>query len=234
MTMKTITLQRNAALLAALLLAAHGVQAQHGHLNAGAAGTSQSDALTFANGNIFAASSGYVKNLLYTNGGTYAGFFQGGITLTALATTTNNGGPVLNAPAPGSFIRTRIESVSGPAGGTFGFWEEGAASPTLSMTVGSLMPTALWDLSDAGLGAGQPGADPFGHHHGRRLTADMGGTYTVGFRLYDTSANGAGGGPIHTASDLLLINFAAVPEPGTIALLVLGGGAVVLLARRRK
>src|ERR1051325_4861751 len=78
--------------------------ADHGHLNAGAVGIKQNDKLIFDNAAEFAASSGYIKTLTFTNGGTYAGYFQGNITLTALAQTPGHAGPVPNAPALGSFI----------------------------------------------------------------------------------------------------------------------------------
>jgi hypothetical protein len=64
-------------------------------------------------------------------------------------------------------------------------------------------------LSDASLGGGQPGADPFGHIHGRRFTADKAGVYTVGFKAYDISTNGTAGSPIHTAAEILDIVFQA-------------------------
>ena len=106
------------SLLAALLGFVPPLQAQHGHLNAGAVGTGHGDKLMFANGADFAASSGYVKELPYINTGPYAGYFEGGITLTALPQTIDNGGPVPGAPAPGSFIQVRLMSLSGPFGGT--------------------------------------------------------------------------------------------------------------------
>jgi hypothetical protein len=56
---------------------------------------------------------------------------------------------------------------------------------------------------------GEPGADPYGHIHGRQFTTSKMGTYTVGFRIIDISTNGAGGGPIHLPSDVLLMRFQA-------------------------
>lgn len=76
-------------------------QAQHGHLNAGALGSNPGSKLYFANGDIFAASSGYVKELTFADGGAYAGYYEGGISLTALPATINHGGPALNHSAPG-------------------------------------------------------------------------------------------------------------------------------------
>lgn len=208
--------------------------AQHGHLNAGALGQNQGDKLNFANGSIFAVESGYVKSLTAQTSGTYAGYYQGGITLTSLATTVDNGGPVAGAAAPGAFLNARITSVQGPAGGYFSFWEEGATVPTVSLASGTVNSTTSFALSDADLGAGAAGADPYGHLHGRTFTASLAGEYTVGFTLFDSSKNGTGGGAIHADGDTLFIKFNAVPEPGTVAMMGLGGVALVwAIARRR-
>ncbi|MBL9128399.1 MAG: PEP-CTERM sorting domain-containing protein [Verrucomicrobiales bacterium] len=210
--------------------------AQHGHLNAGAVGQNQGDKLSFANGDLFAASSGYVKELPLASTGTYAGYYEGGITLTALPTTVANGGPAAGASAPGSFVMVGITSVSGPAGGSFAMWEEGATSPTFSYSVGYdvTSPTSLWALSDASSGAGVLGGDPYGHLHGRRFTATEPGLYTVEFRLFDTSVNGTGGAPIHTPSAELPIAFNAVPEPSVVTLLAAGGLGLLLVRRGRR
>lgn len=210
--------------------------AQHGHLNGGAFGTTPGSQLTFANGLDFALSSGYVKDLTFATSGKYAGFYEGGITLTALPATIANGGPVANAPALGSFIEARIVSVDGPVGGAFGFWEGDATAPTFNIASGSRGGTFSFDLSEAELGAGQAGADPFGHHHGRRFTVTTEGNYTVGFKLFDVSANGSDFGPIHTASDTLSIQFrgAAIPEPGTLGLLAVGTATLCLVGYRTR
>ncbi|HKS37806.1 MAG TPA: hypothetical protein VJW76_11490, partial [Verrucomicrobiae bacterium] len=115
------------------------------------------------------------------------------------------GGPVPNAPALGSFIQAQLVSVEGPAGGSFGFWEPGSTNPSHSLVSGQ-GGTNMFRLTESD---GSPGADPYGHFHGRRFTAAQPGFYTVGFRLFDTSTNGVDGGPIHTPSDVLLIYFQA-------------------------
>lgn len=209
------------------------LHAQHGHLNTGAVGVNPGDKLNFANGAAFAASSGYIKQLNYTNSGNYAGYFEGSISFTALPTTVANGGPVPGAAAPGSFIRARIDSVTGPSGASFAFWEDHASVPTISYRVGSSEPSATWALSDASSGAGTLGGDPFGHLHGRRFTTDSAGDYTVRFSLLDSSTLGPGGGPIHAPSDPLTIAFRAVPEPSTLALAAVCAGAWLVWRKRR-
>jgi hypothetical protein len=202
------------------LLCLDTVWAQHRHLEAGALGTEQGDALYFVNSDELGISSGYVMTLRWAEEGRYAGYFQGGLTLTVLPATANAGGPDPHAPAPGSFIQAGIASVHGPPGGEFGFWEAGATEPTESVAAGST-GSGWFAISDSDR---TPGSDPFGHIHGRRFTATQAGLYRVGFRLVDTSTHGAEGGPIHAPSDVVWIHFQAglviasvVREPGTAA-----------------
>lgn len=223
--------------LSLMTLAAAGLTwsaaAQHGHLNAGAVGQNQGDKLAFANGSIFAADSGFAKVLAPRSEGDYAGFYEGGITLTALPTTIANGGPAAGASAPGSLIMARITSVQGPDGGYFSLWEHEATVPTLSYASGTTGANGVFALSDASNGAGTPGGDPFGHLHGRTFTVSAPGEYTVGLSLFDASNNGLNGGPIHADSDTLFIKFQTIPEPGTLALLGVGAAALVIGLRRR-
>jgi hypothetical protein len=177
----------------------------HGHLNVGAVGTNQNDQLIFDNGAIFVTSSDYVKTLDYASTGTYSGHYAGNITFTALAATTNHLGPVSNAPALGSWIFAQLVSVDGPPGGVFSFWNIGSTSPTISLLSGTT-GTNVWQLSE---NDGSPGSDPYGHFHGRRFTATKPGIYTVGFRAFDLSANGVGGGPIHSPSSVMKVYFQA-------------------------
>jgi hypothetical protein len=177
------------------------------HLNTGALGTNQDAQLVFANANAFVLESGFVGRCVYTNGSTYAGHYGIGLSPTTLPRTVANGGPISNAPALGSYIQLRIESVAGPAGGAFSFWDRGATSPSVSLPVGAPTTSVMFALSDQQLGAGFPGADPFGHIHGRRFTVNKAGNYTVGFKAFDTSTNGLGNGPIHTPSEVLQVNF---------------------------
>ena len=204
--MKTRSYLKLAPILGlSLLVQPHLHAADHGHLNAGAAGTNQNDQLIWANAGDFIATAGYVKTLDYTNSGRYQGYYQQNITLTALPTTAAHAGPDPQAPAPGSFIRAKMACVEAPPGGRFAFWETGATTPTLSLAAGE-SATNTWVLSQSD---GSPGSDPYGHVHGRRFTATVPGVYKVTFQAFDTSTNGAGGGPVHTPSVELPVYFQA-------------------------
>src|SRR5262245_27381934 len=203
--MKSIRHPIASATLLSLALFGSSLNAQHGHLNAGAAGIQQNNPLIWANDADFAESSGYVKTLDYTNSGRYAGYFQQNITLTALPATAANAGPDPQAPALGSYIQARMICVAAPSGGAFGFWENDATAPTISVTPGAII-TNLWPLSESD---GSAGSDPYGHIHGRRLTANKPGLYKIKFQAVDTSRNGVGGGPIHHPSAELEVWFQA-------------------------
>jgi hypothetical protein len=177
----------------------------HGHLRIGATNTAQGTPLYFYNGPDFAESSGYVKTLFYTNSGKYAGYYQGNVTLTVQAATPAFSGPEADPPAFGSLERATIVSVAGPAGGVFAFWENGATNPTISVACGATNGTSFAVTQTDG----SPGADPFGHIHGRRMTATLPGIYHVTFRAHDACTNGTGGGAIHTPSDTITVAFQA-------------------------
>jgi hypothetical protein len=181
------------------------VAQDHGHLNVGAAGKNQNDPLVFDGSEIFETTSGYVKTLIYTNSGRYAGYYQGNITLTGLSATTGHPAYATNAAAPGSWLFAELASLDGPPGGQFAFWENGATNPTIGLVSGAT-GTNVWRLTEAD---GSPGSDPYGHFHGRRFTATLPGIYVVGFRARDLSTNGAGGGPIHAPSQELKVYFQA-------------------------
>lgn len=171
----------------------------HGHLNLGATGTNQGDPL------IFDVATNYVKTLTLATSGTFAGYYQGNITFTGLAATPEHAGPEANAAALGARLHAQLVSVDGPLGGEFAFWETGATVPTFSLPAGST-GTNTWLVSE---NDGSPGSDPYGHFHGRRFTATRPGIYTVGFRAFDLSTNGAAGGPIHTPSAVMQVYFQA-------------------------
>jgi hypothetical protein len=176
----------------------------HGHLNVGANGT----ALTFDNGRSFG--DPYVKTLVLNQTGKYSNLYSGNITLTALHSTDPFGVLNPNAPKPGSFVVVEIVSVEGPDGGAFQFWETNSTTaPAVSIPSGTTNAEFRYDLSDASLGAGQPGGDAYGHIHGRQFAATIPGIYTVGFQAYDVSTNGPNGAPLQAPSPLQLVHFQA-------------------------
>ncbi|MEO5804131.1 MAG: hypothetical protein ABIR24_11440 [Verrucomicrobiota bacterium] len=177
----------------------------HGHLYVGATSTNQGAPLLITNAADFVTDSGYVKTLSFTNGGKYAGYFDGNITFEAKPAYNALGDPVAGSAALGAWVHAQIVSVDGPVGGGFGFWEAGALAPTFNIPCGTIS-TNTWALSNNG---GAPGTDPFGHIHGRRFTATKPGIYTVAFKALDRCTNGTGGGPIHTDSDILKVYFQA-------------------------
>jgi hypothetical protein len=189
-----------------IALSVCSVSAQdHGHLNIGAVGTNPGDQLIFDNGAIFDTNVNYVSTLNYTNAGRFAGYFNGNITLTVLAATPAHSGPEPNAPALGSYIFAQLVSVEGPPGGEFSFWDSGTTNPTITIASGQT-GTNVFQISQNG---GLPDTDPWGHIHNRRFTATKPGLYTVGFRAWDFSTNGPGGGSIHSPSEVLHIYFQA-------------------------
>lgn len=193
------------AVLTLTALAESAVAQDHGHLNVGAVGTNQNARLAFEHAEIFETSSDYVKTLTPSTSGAYAGYYNGNITLTALAATPAHLGPFTNSPALGARIFAQLVSVDGPPGGAFAFWDTGATNPTISLACGTT-GTNTFRLSE---NDGSPGTDPYGHIHGRRFTATVPGVYVVGFRAYDFSTNGIAAGPIHTASAVLKVYFQA-------------------------
>jgi hypothetical protein len=182
------------------------------HIFAGALGTNQNDKLFFSNGAAFdsSQSSFFFPQILRTNG-LNAGYYRGdALTFSALAGTIPNGGPIAGHAAFGSRLAVQVVSVAGPPGGSFAFWEGDGESDlgaiTFSVPAGTTNGTNYLVISE---NEGQPGADPYGHIHGREFTASLPGTYFVGFRVIDLSTNGAGGGPIQSPSDVLPVKFQA-------------------------
>ncbi len=113
----------------------------------------------------------------------------------------------------GAWIWMEIVSVSGPAGASFGFWEENRSffsdTPTKSFAANQPTENYRFVLSE---GIDDAGEDPFGHIHGRSWTADKPGDYTIGFRLVDLSTSGPGGGPWHAPSQVYTFRFRAGPS----------------------
>jgi hypothetical protein len=208
------------------ILMARSVLGQHAHLNAGAMGSLPGNPLYFANGDAFATNSGWFLPLRWTTNEVYAGYHLGSLTLTALASTPDNGGPSVGHAAPGANIEARIVSLEGPVGGAWAFWDsdgsEDAPALTFSVPVGETHGTGAFRLSE---NDGAAGADPYGHVHGRKFTATLPGLYTVGIQLFDISENGNGGGPLHPPSNVLRVYMQAGV---TIAGIEVQSGAVAV------
>ena len=83
--------------------------------------------------------------------------------------------------ADGANPRMELVSVSGPAGGSFAFWEVGATSPSWSRVVG-------WNSGQGNVPGVPVVFNGDTHAHGRAFTMDRPGNYTVTFRAVD--ANG--------------------------------------------
>ena len=187
------------------------------HIYAGALGTNQGDKLYFSNGGSFDATrSDYALPQILRTNGLNAGYFRGdALTFSALPATPLNGGPITNQSgtlnaALGARLAIQVVSVTGPPGGSLAFWEGDGESDlgtiTFSIPVGTSNGANYLVISE---NTGQPGADPYGHIHGREFTTSSPGTYVVGFRVIDLSTNGVGGGPIQSPSDVLLVRFQA-------------------------
>ena len=182
------------------------------HIYAGAVGTNQGDALFFSNGVLFdAAHTNYAMPQVLRTNGLNAGYYRGdALTFAALSGTPANGGDTAGHAALGARLAIQTVSVTGPQGGSFAFWEGDGESDlgaiTFSVPVGETRGTNLFIISENN---GEPGADPYGHIHGREFTASAPGTYLVGFRVVDLSTNGSGGGPLQAPSDVLLVRFQA-------------------------
>ncbi len=195
-----------------LLSAARSLQAQHIHVNAGATSPAQDAPLYFANGDAYATNALYDVYLSLARSGSFSNLYQGaGVTFTALASTPDNGGPAPGHAAEGSFLQLQFVALNGPAGGEFGVWmqEEGdptANYPLFTLPVGVTNGANLIALSESD---GSPGADPYGHIHGRTFTVTKPGLYTLGCRLVDTSNNGPSGRPIHQPSPVYSFYFQA-------------------------
>ena len=204
----------NPFFLASLLMLLGGVFPGRAdtHIYSGAVGTNQGDALFFSNGVLFdAARTNYAMPQILRTNGLNAGYYRGdALTFAALSATPVNGGDTVGHAALGCRLAVQMVSVTGPAGGSFAFWEGDGESDlgaiTFSVPVGETKGTNFFIISE---NQGEPGADPYGHIHGREFTASAPGTYLVGFRVIDRSTNGSGGGPLQAPSEVLLVRFQA-------------------------
>lgn len=182
---------------------------QHFHVTAGAVSTSAGSQLYFTDANTFLAESGYVaympritNNLLPT-----IGYHMGGPTFTA----ASNDGSADSPAAAGARLALVVRAVDGPPGARWSFWEAGddeeyGETITFSYATGTTNGTNAIVLSENN---GQPGADPYGHIHGRAFTVDQPGLYSVWVQLVDISRNGPGGGALHTPSPVYRYHYQA-------------------------
>lgn len=183
----------------------------HEHLAAGARTSEAGAELFFINAARFAAESGYVFPLQPATQGVYAGHHHLEFSFVCQPATLDFGGPAPFHPVLGSRIEAQFETVEGPPGGEFAFWEaapgdEPATEITWQLAPGPVAPPRLVPVSQSD---GSAGADPFGHRHGRVYSATLPGLYRVGLRFVDTSGNGPGGGPLHPASERFHLQFQA-------------------------
>jgi len=192
------------------------------HIFVGALGTNQNDKLHFSNRILFDANrSSYSFPQILRTIGLNKGYYRGDrLTFTALPATDSNGGPVPGHAAFGSRLAVQVVSVMGPPGGSFAFWEGDGESDLGAITFSELTGTTNGtNHLIVSQNSGEPGSDPYGHIHGREFTTSSPGTYTVGFRIIDTSTNGIGGGPIQSPSDVLPVVFQAGLKIETIQII---------------
>ncbi len=131
--------------------------------------------------------------------------------------------------ATGSEIWVEITAVSGPAGGSFGFWEPESASsptPTASFATGVATGNFAFQVSEPIEGIVAKFQDPYGHVHGRAWTADKAGDYAVSFRFVDRSVTNQGG-PWHPPSAVFVLHFKAGPNFQPTGKMMSGTGFVL-------
>jgi hypothetical protein len=107
----------------------------------------------------------------------------------------------VSPPPLGANVRIDVISITGPAGASFSFWEDGTAAPTWTKPTGWVAAGA----DQATLFASEDGTG-YGHIHGRLFTANRPGTYQVTFRSVDTLGH-------YTTSLPKVITFTVLPTP---------------------
>ena len=107
--------------------------------------------------------------------------------------------------ADGANPRIELVSVTGPAGGNFGFWEVGATNPTWFCSTG-------WNSDQGNIPSFPVVYNGDAHAHGRVFTMDKPGDYTVRFRAVDSN------GAYSASADLKIVFLAQVPPPLSIRL----------------
>jgi hypothetical protein len=180
----------------------------HTHLEVGANRTAPNSPLAILSAG-YSTDANYAFDLNHATSGPYAGYFQtGDLSFSSKASYEDHWA------APGTQVRLRFLSVTGPTGGSFGVWDvEGfnwdeldATALTFSLPVGTTNGTNSILLSENN---GEPGAEVYGHIHGRHYSATKPGLYIVTVQAYDGAHNGPGGSPIHTPSAPFSIYFQA-------------------------
>ena len=239
-----------AAVLSLAALTLHAPSAE-GHVYAGiidsngSAGLNAGDALAFINQSSGVPISGTslgVQSMSLVTIGDQAGLFYTG---EPVFVGLSNGMSLWGVPGyyeyrpanpyaatSGALIQIKIDSIVGPSGATFSFWQ--GAIVEESYVIGTSTGTDYWNLTDLTLptgtppqggGVNNPPVDPYGHIHQRGYTVDTPGTYTVSFLLHDANGVQADSAPI-------FITFATVPESGTLGLFVVASVVGVALLRR--
>ncbi|MEO5712268.1 MAG: hypothetical protein ABIT37_02170 [Luteolibacter sp.] len=139
-------------------------------------------------------------------------FSNDSFSLTSLSDGTEESGDQYHAHT-GAFILAEIVSVSGPSGGSFGFWDVGtsAVQDTPDVSFMANEPTGNHAFVISG-GYDAADQDPHGDVHGRAWTADKPGDYYVTFRFVDRSTTGPDGGPWHAPSAPFVFHFKAGPD----------------------
>jgi hypothetical protein len=176
----------------------------HDHLEAGVLSTAPGAPLAFLNAADFGGAAGFVFDLGSGDAGTpYDGYyFMDDLVFVAQAATPDYGGPEPDAAGLGTHVVVELLGISGPAHASFAFWEtaeDGVDSTNLtwSLPVPLAAGTNRIDVTQAPPG---PGADPYGHLHGRIYSVTAPGLYKTTWRFIDTSTNGPGGGPVQAPS----------------------------------
>jgi len=237
---------KSSCLLGALLLGLNAatVLAQPTFIECGAEGTNTGAKLMFVNATNINPASGFVQPLYYqriaSRYGTNTFYTSTNLVFTAVSSKTNAA-----SAAVGAYVVCEVMSVSGPAGATLSFWEQGNGRPTYTFPVGGTYATekSRFILSNIENGAGRPDGDPFGAIRGRRIVVDKAGEYDVTYRLIDTSKNHPTlvNTPIHAPSDPITIKFttgldlsftritSSTNALGTVSTLVFKNGAITNL-----
>ena len=203
---------KSTCMIGTLLLAlnVNRTHAQLAPVECGAVSTDVGSKLLFVNGTNLTPASGFVQPLVFqrvaNRYGTNGYYSTTNLMFTALSSKTNAA-----SAAVGSYVVAEVLSVTGPAGATMYFWEQGNGRPNYAFPIGGTFASekSRFILSNLENGAGRPDGDPYGAIRGRRWVVDKAGSYDVTYRLIDTSANHPTltKTPIHAPSDPLTIKF---------------------------